>query len=200
MHEVERTEDFTLVGVDARRGKLTLFAAEGEREPGVLDRVVLRVSDLDRALSELPAGLDVERPHRDLALFEAPEKLRIGLTSSPLGGVDYDIDHVVLRVPEPAATFAALSKLGFTPDGEGLGVGDKRLEIVRGDGTAPERPLLNHLALLVDSGKAQLEEARRRGFEVTDIRDTENTFAVFVLGPDGISLEYVEHKPTFSLV
>ena len=46
MHEIERTEKFTLVGSDARRGKLTLFAAEGLRDPGVLERVVLWVSDL----------------------------------------------------------------------------------------------------------------------------------------------------------
>ena len=29
MHVIERTDDFTLVGADARRFKLTLFAAEG---------------------------------------------------------------------------------------------------------------------------------------------------------------------------
>ena len=43
MHEIERTDTFTLVGADARRGKLTLFDAEGPREPGALERVVLRV-------------------------------------------------------------------------------------------------------------------------------------------------------------
>ena len=63
-----------------------------------------------------------------------------------------------------------------------------------------ERPLLNHIALLVDSGQEQLEEARRRGLEVAEVRDAANTFAVFVWGPDRIKLEYVEHKPTFSLV
>ena len=34
MHIVDRTDTFTLVGSNARRGKLTLFAAEGPREPG----------------------------------------------------------------------------------------------------------------------------------------------------------------------
>ena len=29
MHVIDRTEKFTLVGSDARRGKLTLFAADG---------------------------------------------------------------------------------------------------------------------------------------------------------------------------
>src|ERR687885_894585 len=67
MHEIERTERFTLVGADARRGKLTLFDAEGPREPGVLERVVLRVGDLDRALAALPDDLPVERAGEDLA-------------------------------------------------------------------------------------------------------------------------------------
>ena len=30
--------------------------------------------------------------------------------------------------------------------------------------------------------------------------DAANTYAVFVYGPDRIKLEYVEHKPSFSLV
>ena len=47
MHVVDRTDAFTLVGSDARRGKLTLFAAEGPREQGALKHVALRVSSLD---------------------------------------------------------------------------------------------------------------------------------------------------------
>ena len=34
MHVIERTDRFTLVGADAREGKLTLFTADGPREPG----------------------------------------------------------------------------------------------------------------------------------------------------------------------
>src|SRR5438034_4724614 len=90
MHVIERTDDFTLVGADARRGKLTLFAAEGPRNPGVLGRVVLRVSDLERALAALPAALGVERPREDLALFEGPEGLGLGLVASSGHVVDYD--------------------------------------------------------------------------------------------------------------
>ena len=46
MHVVDRTDTFTLVGGDARRGKLTLFAAEAPRERGVLERIVVRVPRL----------------------------------------------------------------------------------------------------------------------------------------------------------
>jgi catechol 2,3-dioxygenase-like lactoylglutathione lyase family enzyme len=61
MHVIERTDAFTLVGADARRGKLTLFAADGPRERGALEHVALRVADLEQALAELPDDIEVER-------------------------------------------------------------------------------------------------------------------------------------------
>ena len=201
MHVIDRTDDFTLVGADARRGKLTLFAAEGPREPGVLERVVLRVSELESALAELPPDLEVERGDDGIARFEASEGLGLGLVERSGVEVEYDIDRVVLRVPEPDRTAGSLAELGLSPDADGrLTVGDKSVSLVRADATEGERPLLNHIALLVDSGRDQLEEAKRRGIEVAEVRDAANTFAVFVWGPDRIKLEYVEHKPTFSLV
>jgi catechol 2,3-dioxygenase-like lactoylglutathione lyase family enzyme len=200
MHVIDRTEDFTLVGSDARRGKLTLFAAEGPREPGVLERVVLRVSDLERALAELPPDLEIERGAHGVARFGAPEGLGLGLVERTGTEVDYDIDHVILRVPDPGRTGDGLEELGLSPDGDGrLVVGDKSVVLRRADVAEGERPLLNHIALLVDSGQAQLEEAKRRGIEIAEVRDAANTFAIFVWGPDRIKLEYVEHKPTFSL-
>jgi catechol 2,3-dioxygenase-like lactoylglutathione lyase family enzyme len=200
MHVIERTDDFTLVGADARRGKLTLFAAEGPREPGVLDRVVLRVSDVERALEALPGEIEVTSDG-GVAAFTAPEGLGMGLVARPGVEVEYDIDHVVLRVPDPDRTRAGLAELGLSPDGPSrLTVGDKQVLLAKGEVTEEEPPLLNHIALLVDSGQAHLEEAKRRGIEIAEVRDAANTFAVFVWGPDRIKLEYVEHKPTFSLV
>ena len=86
MHVIERTDNFTLVGVDARRGKLTLFAAEGDREPGVLARIALRVVDLEEALAELPPDVAVERPTPGRATFRGPEGLPLGLVEVE-GGV-----------------------------------------------------------------------------------------------------------------
>jgi catechol 2,3-dioxygenase-like lactoylglutathione lyase family enzyme len=200
MHVIERTDDFTLVGAEARRGKLTLFNAEGPREPGVLERVFLRVSDLVRALEVLPGDLAVEEAN-GVARFEGPEGLGLGLTQAQNVEVEYDIDHVVLRVPQPERTAEGLAELGLSPAGDArLAVGDKAVELEQADVAEGERPLLNHIALLVDSGQEQLEEAKRRGIEIAEVRDAANTFAVFVWGPDRIKLEYVEHKPTFSLV
>jgi hydantoinase/carbamoylase family amidase len=42
MHVIDRTERFTLVGADAREGKLTLFAAEPPRDPGALAGATLQ--------------------------------------------------------------------------------------------------------------------------------------------------------------
>jgi catechol 2,3-dioxygenase-like lactoylglutathione lyase family enzyme len=200
MHEIERTDDFTLVGADARRGKLTLFTAEGPRDPGALVRVVLRVRDFDAAVGRLPGDLEVARPRAGLATFEGPAGLGLGLVSVPDADLDYDIDHVVLRVPDPAASRERFTTLGFRPDGERLQVGDKWMVLEAGAVAPTERPLLNHIALLVDSGREQLAEAERRGLDVAEVRDAANTYAVFLWGPDGIKLEYVEHKPGFALV
>jgi catechol 2,3-dioxygenase-like lactoylglutathione lyase family enzyme len=200
-HEIERTDSFTLVGADARRGKLTLFEADGLREPGVLERVVLRVGDLERALGRLPAELHLDRQSAGLVLFEGPERLGLGLVEAPGCELDYDIDHIVLRVSDPASTGVAFQKLGFERDGERLAVADKHVLLAHGAGPSlSSAPLLNHVALLVDSGEGALDWARRTGVEVAEVRDAENTFAVFVCGPDRIKIEYVEHKPNFSLV
>jgi catechol 2,3-dioxygenase-like lactoylglutathione lyase family enzyme len=199
MHVIERTDAFTLVGSNARRGKLTLFAADGERDPGPLVRVALRVRDLDAALSSLPKGTEVEVREDGAVLFEAPERLGLALVEA--NGVDYDIHHVTLRVPDPEESFKEMLNLGFRGVDGRLVVGDSYLELERGgDGTEPERPLLNHIALLVQSAEEHIEEARRRGLDIADIKDAENTYAVFIWGPDRVKLEYVEHKESFSLV
>jgi catechol 2,3-dioxygenase-like lactoylglutathione lyase family enzyme len=199
MHEIERTDKFTLVGADALRGKLTLFTAEGPRDPGVLERVVLRVSDLDEALARLPADVEVDRAD-GAATFQGPEGLGLGLVQGVGDGPEYDIDHVVLRVPEPDRTSGELSQLGFERSNGRLSVADKHLRLERGDAGESEQPLLNHLALLVDSAGELEREAEARGLEVADVVDAANTLAVFVWGPDRIKIEYVEHKPGFSLV
>jgi catechol 2,3-dioxygenase-like lactoylglutathione lyase family enzyme len=201
MHVIEKTDKFTLVGADARRGKLTLFDAEGPREPGPLERVVFRVRDLDAALAELPDDVQVDRGNGGVAVFDAPEGLGVGLVAANgASGPDYDLDHVVLRVPDPEGTAGELEQLGFDRNGDGrLTIDDKDVRLRPGDAGAGDKPLLNHIAVLVDSADEVRQEAERRGMEVADFVDAPNTLAVFVWGPDRIKLEYVEHKPGFSL-
>ena len=199
MHEIERTDEFTLVGGDARRGKLTLFAAEGARERGPLERIVLRVPDVDEARDRLTAfGLDVADDD-GTPTVEAPSGLPLALVQADDGGVA-DLDSVVLRMHDPDTAVGELESLGLERAGDGLRVADKRLVLRGGGGPEPERPLLNHLAFLVDHADEVEDEARERGLEIDKVVDAENTRAVFVWGPDRIKLEYVEHKPGFALV
>jgi catechol 2,3-dioxygenase-like lactoylglutathione lyase family enzyme len=198
MHVIERTDAFTLVGADARRFKLTLFAAEGPREPGALVAVILRVNDLEAALAALPADLALERRDDGVVLLAAPEGLTLGLVERETD-LDYDVDHVVLRVEDLEASAEALSALGFERDGRRLRVAGSWVTLEGGGAPEGDRPLLNHLALLVDSADAVERAVRTTGAEVADLVDAANTRAVFVWTPGRIKLEYVEHKASFSL-
>jgi catechol 2,3-dioxygenase-like lactoylglutathione lyase family enzyme len=182
MHVIERTDRFTLIGADALRFKLTLFVEEGPREPGALKEITLRVNDGDEATVELGEGLTVN-------VVRAPTE------------VDYDLDHVALYSVDPEATAQEYLSLGFDEAEARDGVprvelGGAFVEFHRGEPGEPERPLLNHLAVLVD----RADDAKELPAEVADVVDAPNTYAVFVWGPERVKLEYVEHKPTFSLV
>src|SRR5829696_1749280 len=144
MHVIERTDAFTLVGADARRFKLTLFAAEGPREPGALVAVILRVNDLEAALAELPAELELERRDDGVVLLGAPEGLTLGLVERETD-LDYDLDHAVLRVEDPDATAEAMAGLGFERDGHRLFVAGSHVTLEGGGAPEGERPLLNHV-------------------------------------------------------
>ena len=203
MHVVDRTDAFTLVGSDARRGKLTLFAAEGPREPGPLKCVALRVSSLGDALAGLD-GVAADRPRDGEAYVDVSEGLRLGLVEAPTE-VDYDLDHVALFSRSPDETAREYERFGFAPASSGpsgaprVEVGGAFVEFHEGTPGDPEKPLLNHLAVLVESAGEHIEEARELGIEIADIVDAANTYAVFVWGPERVKVEYVEHKPTFSL-
>jgi catechol 2,3-dioxygenase-like lactoylglutathione lyase family enzyme len=204
MHVIERTDRFTLVGAEARRGKLTLFAAEGPRERGALQHVALRVTDLAAATRALPPGF--ARDDEDGAVyFDVAEGVRLGLVEAPTDS-EYDLDHVALRAVDPELTAAAYVPLGFHSAFPGPS-GAPRVEVggayvefhPGGEGREPERPLLNHLAVLVESTDDHIAAAEELGVEIADVVDAPNTYAVFLWGPERVKIEYVEHKPSFSL-
>jgi catechol 2,3-dioxygenase-like lactoylglutathione lyase family enzyme len=197
MHVIEETDTFTLVGVDAKLGKLTLFDAEGPRERGSLEQVGLRVGSIGAAVAGLPHTAGVRRSE-GWATLEAPNGLAIVLVER--GGIDFDLDHVVLRLPDREAALAGFEEMGFERRNGALAVADRELRIVEGESADGERPLLNHIALLVDSAGDVQREAEQRGVEVDDVKDAPNTYAVFLRGPAGVRIEYVEHKPGFALV
>jgi catechol 2,3-dioxygenase-like lactoylglutathione lyase family enzyme len=195
MHVIDEQDAFTLVGSNARRGKLTLFGAEGPRERGAFKHVALRVADAERARRELPEGTEDD--------LELGEGVRVRLVEAPTD-VDYDLDHVALYANDPERTAEEYTRLGFNaaaPSSEGhprVEVGGAYVEFHPGEPGDPEKPLLNHLAVLVDSADEHTAEAEELGI-VDNVVDAANTRAVFVWGPERVRIEYVEHKPGFAL-
>jgi hypothetical protein len=181
LHVIERTDRFTLLGADARRGKLTLFDAEGPREHGPLKHVALRARDADESVHDLGEGVEVHVVSADTE-------------------VDYDLDSVALYSADPEATARQYLSLGFNEADARAGVprvevGGAYVEFHPGEVEESERPLLNHLGVLVD----RADDAKELGLEVADVVDAPNTYAVFVWGPEHVKIEYIEHKPPFSL-
>jgi catechol 2,3-dioxygenase-like lactoylglutathione lyase family enzyme len=195
MHVIDRQDAFTLIGSDALRGKLTLFVAEGPRERGAFKHVALRVSDLAKARAALPEQRG--------DLLELCEGVAITLVEAPTD-VESDLDHVALYSSDPERTAEHYLDYGFEPaqrsaDGHPrVEVGGAYVEFHRGDPGDPEKPLLNHLAVLVDSVDDHIAEAEDMGV-VDNVVDAANTRAVFVWGPERVRIEYVEHKPEFAL-
>src|SRR5215210_5205043 len=197
MHVIEQTDTFTLVGIDAKLGKLTLFDGEGPRQRGALERIVLRVADLAPALEAAP--FETTSQSDGVAAFEAPAGVPLGLVEA--AGQDFDLDHVVLGLSDPEAATRELAAMGFERRDDGsVAVADRHVRVVRGSAADGDRPLLNHLALLVDDAHGVQDEAEGAGLEIDDVKDAKNTFAVFLRGPEGVRIEYVEHKPGFALV
>jgi catechol 2,3-dioxygenase-like lactoylglutathione lyase family enzyme len=185
---IEQTDRFTLLGADARRGKLTLFDAPSSdgaapRERGALARIGLRVGSLDGREASVDLGEGVE-----VALVETPD------------GAELDLDHVALFGGDPEAALQGWEDLGFTRVGDRrLEVGGAYLDILDGEPGDPEHPLLNHIGVLVESVAEHQAAAEELGVEIDEVVDAPNTIALFVWGPDRVKLEYIEHKPSFSL-
>ncbi|HEY6690913.1 MAG TPA: VOC family protein [Rubrobacter sp.] len=199
-HVVDHTERYTLVGAGGRLGKLTLFdAPQGTTpSPGEIERIIIRVADPEAAAARLQADAEL----RDGGYyFTGPEGLPLALVRGEGEFADYDLGGFVLRSGSPEESARTFVEMGFAPGGDATTVkaGDY---LIRVTGSAPDANgggMLFHVGCLVDSAEDHRKEAEERGLEVQDFVDGPNTLAVFVRGPEDVSVEYVEHKSTFSL-
>ena len=201
-HVVDRTDRYTLVGAGGRIGKLTLFdATQGaEPTPGLIERIEVRVEDPELVAARLPEGTGVE-PYDGGSLFGGPEGLPFALVRGEGDFTDYDLDGLVLRSGDPEGSARGFVEMGFAPaeDATTVEAGEYRLRLVHSESGGASQGMLYHLGCLVDSAEDHRRQAEERGLEIQDFVEGPNTVAVFVRGPEGVSIEYVEHKPTFSL-
>ena len=199
-HVVDHTERYTLVGAGGRLGKLTLFdAPQGTTPtPGEIGRITIRVADPEAAAADLPPEANAEPLDGGYA-FTGPEGLPLALVPGEGEFTDYDLEGFALRSGSPEESARTLVEMGFAPADDATTVTAGEY-LVRLTDSAPEAGgMLFHVGCLVDSAEDHRREAEERGLEVTDFVDGPNTLAAFVRGPEDVSVEYVEHKPTFSL-
>src|SRR5207249_8697753 len=115
--------------------------------------------------------------------FTAGEGLRIVLVQAPTAA-DYDLDHVALKSIDPRATAAEYERYGFRPAGAGrVEVGGAFVELRAGLVRATERPLPNHLAVLVDSVEDRRAGAGEPGIEGASPADAAHTSGACLTGP-----------------
>jgi catechol 2,3-dioxygenase-like lactoylglutathione lyase family enzyme len=203
-HVVDHTERYTLVGAGGRLGKLTLFdAPQGTTpSPGEIGRITIRVADPEAAASALPSGAHAE-PFDGGYAFTGPEGLPLALVPGEGEFADYDLEGFTLLSGSPERSARTFVEMGFAPadDATTVTAGEylMRLDDTAPDGGKPDGGMLFHIGCLVESAENHRREAEERGLEVTDFVEGPNTLAAFVRGPEGVSVEYVEHKRTFSL-
>jgi catechol 2,3-dioxygenase-like lactoylglutathione lyase family enzyme len=184
---LEETDEFVLVGRAPELGKITLFEAPGPRDRGSLLRL----------------GIGVPYAAESTTL-DLDDGLGAILVPGRAEG-DVDLDHIALLVSDPEASAAEWVDFGFeladSPTGavRQVRLGDVALELHRGTPRATDRPLLNHLGLLVESAEEAERAAEDQDLDVNKVVDAENSKAVFVRGPDGVEVEFIEHKPSFAL-
>ena len=201
-HVIDHTNRYTLVGAGGRLGKLTLFdAPEGTTpSPEVIERINVRVADPEAASFRLPQESNVRSQDGEY-LFDGPEGLPLALVPGANAFTDYDLEGVLLRSGDPEAATREFVKMGFAPgeDVATVKAGEYRLSLVLPAPTTQAQGMLYHIGCLVDSAWGHRQEAEELGLKIQDFVEGPNTLAVFVQGPEGVSVEYVEHKPTFSL-
>ena len=192
MQRREGEDGVLVLGAPGARTRLFVSQAEQAPDLGALQRVVLRVSDLDSAVAALPQGLALEREEPELVVFQGPQGLELGLTTVLGRGVDYDLDHFVLRVMTPDETTLALAELGFVPSGGALHVADKHIRIRGGIRSAGDNELLDHIGVLVESVEALKGQALRAGLEFDELTLGQNRLGIYVRGPERLRVEYAE--------
>ena len=201
-HVVDRTDRYTLVGAGGRIGKLTLFDAPAgaEPSPGAIESVTIRVADPASAAARLPREANVEQRNGEYR-FIGPEGLPLALVQGEGDFVDYDLDGLALRSGDPQEAARGFVDMGFAPGESAATVtaGEYRLRLVPAESASTGGGMLFHVGCLVESAEDHRREAEERGLEVQDFVEGPNTLAVFVRGPGDVSVEYVEHKPSFSL-
>ena len=205
MHVIDATERFTLLGSNARRGKITLFDAEGPRERGALEHVALPRVRVSTRRWRAAGGLELERPRAGEAYFDVGARA-CGSGSSrrrPTSTTTSTTSRSSRANPEETA--GEYGSLGFAPRRAGPS-GAPRVEVggawveFQPASRARRTSRCSTTSPSSSSRPTSTSPPRTTSASRSTTSSTPRTrYAVFLWGPERVRIEYVEHKPTFSL-
>jgi catechol 2,3-dioxygenase-like lactoylglutathione lyase family enzyme len=179
---LEESTEHTVLGTDPELGKLALYDAPGPREEEQLMHVAFRVPRVEET--------------KDSEIEHAMHILRLPMPETD--GVP-ELDHVALRVGDPDTSGLRWKQLGFEevdPRVEfsvRLQLEGTALELYPGTPMPTERPLLNHVGVLVESIEPYLEAVDLE-LEILERADAPRSRSLFVQAPDGVRLELIQLK------
>ncbi len=197
MHVIEQTERFTLVGADASHGKITLLdKVDGVGPDPVPNRIVaLVLAEATGSASKPPVTL----PGGLVVTFAGIDDLGPEWTGTPR----HALVGLTLRAVDPPIAAAMLEAQhdmhvgAVGPDHAMLEVGDAsqdgRIMLSREPWSEDRGPsMLDHIGIRVPDASTWRARAEERDLDVVKWIDAAHSRAVFVNGPDGLLLEYVE--------
>lgn len=195
VHVIERTDRFTLVGADARFGKLTLLDPIDDRAPRS-NRIVSLVLAESAATDTPPpitltgglvitfAAVDALGPEWSATPRHALVGVGLRVLDPPLAAAALDAGHPV-RLGQVAPDIATLEV--------GHGATPGRLTLARERWDEESAPsMLDHVGIRVADAAAERDRLERDGLDIERWVEAAHSRAVFVAGPEGLLVEYVE--------
>lgn len=192
LHVIEQTERFTLLGARDDYGKLTLLDTPDGETPTLGRIVSVVLAEPDGATSPprtLRCGLVVT--------FTASTAPRHALVGLGLRAVDPPIAAAELERRHGMHVETVTPDLAVLAVG-GAAAGDGHITVSRERWDEGSVPMLDHVGVRVQDAARWREHAR--SVDVDEVRWVEapHSRAVFVQGPEGLLIEYVQQTAAFA--
>lgn len=197
-HVIERTDRFTLLGAHPDHGKLTLLDATDEQQPdpGRLLSIMLaeRGEDMPPPITISDGLIATFAPVDTLgpSWQQVPRHALVGVSlkanDPPIAAAVLEAEHG-MHVDAVSPEHAVLDVDGTATSG--------RIILNRERWSSDADGMLDHVGIRVEDAEAWRERAERDGIEVVKWVEAEHSRAVFLAGPDGLVLEFVELTKAF---
>jgi hypothetical protein len=195
---IEENERLTLLGPHPDHGKLTLLDAEPDTTPVPVRLMSIMLAVPAGAMAppplQLGEGLRCTFATRDGAAHAStPRHAVIGMTirsnDPPISAARLGAEHG-MSIEQVGASLAVL-RVDDAPASGTITLCRERFD-------RSQATMLDHVGIRVPDARAAREQAERDGLEIVRWVEAPHSNAVFVEGPEGLLIEYVELTRAFA--